>query len=86
MVVFTAGESQKEEEEEKEEDPMDAFYPQALAGFIMAMTEDGDVIYLTDNVSTHVGITQVQFSFSSVIHTDHSVSFMFPYLDFSPSF
>lgn len=39
---------------------MDAFYPQALAGFIMVLTEEGDMIYLTENVSGHIGITQVQ--------------------------
>lgn len=49
----------KVEEEEKDEDPMDAFYPQALAGFIMVMTEEGDMIYLTENVNKHIGITQV---------------------------
>lgn len=61
FTVFTAGENQKEEceEEEEEEDPMDAFYPEALAGFIMVMTEEGDMIYLTENVSRHIGITQV---------------------------
>lgn len=39
---------------------MDAFYPQALAGFIMVMTEEGDMIYLTENVNKHIGVTQVQ--------------------------
>lgn len=38
---------------------MDVFYPQALAGFIMVLTEEGDVIYLTENVSRYIGITQV---------------------------
>lgn len=62
-MVFTTGENQKDddkEEEEEEEDPMDTFYPQALAGFIMVTTEEGDMIYLTENVSKHIGITQVQ--------------------------
>lgn len=54
----TAGENQEEDSEE--EDPMDTFYPQALAGFIMVMTEEGDVIYLTENVSKHIGMTQVR--------------------------
>lgn len=39
---------------------MDTFYPQALAGFIMVTTEEGDMIYLTENVSKHIGITQVE--------------------------
>lgn len=39
---------------------MDAFYPQALAGFVMVMTEEGDMIFLTENVNKHIGITQVR--------------------------
>ncbi|KAF3847399.1 hypothetical protein F7725_020427, partial [Dissostichus mawsoni] len=37
---------------------MDAFYPQALGGFIMVMTEEGELIYLTESVSRHIGLTQ----------------------------
>lgn len=39
---------------------MDGFYPQTLAGFIMALTEEGDMIYLTENVSKYIGIVQVR--------------------------
>lgn len=67
-MVFTTGEDQteeskdddKEKEDKDEEDPMDSFYPQALAGFIMVTTEEGDMIFLTENVSKHIGIAQVQ--------------------------
>lgn len=45
--------------EEEEEDPTDAFYQQALAGFIMVMNEDGDMVFLSDNVCKFIGITQV---------------------------
>ena len=38
---------------------MDAFYPQALGGFIMVMTEEGELIYLTESVSRHISLTQV---------------------------
>lgn len=44
---------------EKEEDPTDPFYQQALAGFILVLSEDGDMVFLSDNVSKFVGITQV---------------------------
>lgn len=59
-----ADENQKEEsmEEEEEEDPLAPFYPQVLAGFIMVLTEEGDMIYLTENVSRYIGITQVQLN------------------------
>uniref|UniRef100_A0A1A7XHA3 Hypoxia-inducible factor 1, alpha subunit, like n=1 Tax=Iconisemion striatum TaxID=60296 RepID=A0A1A7XHA3_9TELE len=46
--------------EEEEEDPMDSFYPEVLAGFIMVMTEEGDMIFLTENVNKHIGITQLE--------------------------
>lgn len=54
-------EQQKEcEDEEEDVDPMDSFYPQTLAGFIMVLSEEGDLIFLTENVSKHIGITQLE--------------------------
>ncbi|XP_040030657.2 hypoxia inducible factor 1 subunit alpha, like [Gasterosteus aculeatus] len=67
-------EEKDQEEEEKEgdeEDPMDSFYPQALAGFIMVMTEEGDMIYLTENVSTHIGIPQLELLGQSIYDFVH---------------
>lgn len=58
---------QEGEEDEEEEDEMDVFYPQALAGFVMVLTEEGDMIFLTENVNKHIGVTQVQQS--RTIHT-----------------
>lgn len=55
--VPAASDSQKKESQE--EDPMDIFYPQTLAGFIMVLTEEGDMIYLTENVNKYIGIVQV---------------------------
>ncbi|XP_013871364.1 hypoxia inducible factor 1 subunit alpha, like [Austrofundulus limnaeus] len=59
------------EEDEKDEDPMDAFYPEALAGFIMVMTEEGDMIFLTENVNKHIGITQLDLLGQSVYDFVH---------------
>ncbi|KAM6932935.1 hypoxia inducible factor 1 subunit alpha, like [Xenentodon cancila] len=64
-------EEEDEEEEEKDEDPMDAFYPQALAGFIMVMTEEGDMIFLTENVNKHIGITQLELLGQSIYDFVH---------------
>ncbi|XP_073318730.1 hypoxia inducible factor 1 subunit alpha, like [Pagrus major] len=70
--LLRPGEKQKEsEEEEEEEDPMDTFYPEALAGFIMVMTEEGDMIYLTENVSKHIGIAQLELLGQSVYDFVH---------------
>ncbi|XP_029025988.1 hypoxia inducible factor 1 subunit alpha, like [Betta splendens] len=62
---------QEEEEEEEEEDPMDCFYPQALAGFIVVLSEEGDVIYLNDSVSKHIGITQLELLGQSIYDFVH---------------
>ncbi|XP_070825938.1 hypoxia inducible factor 1 subunit alpha, like [Chaetodon trifascialis] len=72
LRLFRPGENQKEEsEEDEEEDPMDTFYTQALAGFVMVMTEEGDVIYLTENVSRHIGITQLELLGQSIYDFVH---------------
>ncbi|XP_068440961.1 hypoxia inducible factor 1 subunit alpha, like [Clinocottus analis] len=64
-------EEEEEQEEEEEDDPMDSFYPQALAGFIMVMTEEGDMIYLTENVSTHIGVPQLELLGQSIYDFVH---------------
>lgn len=46
-------------QERDEDDPMDSFYLQTLAGFIMVLTEEGDMIFLTENVNKSIGIVQV---------------------------
>ncbi|XP_053177174.1 hypoxia inducible factor 1 subunit alpha, like isoform X2 [Scomber japonicus] len=73
--LLKPGENQKEEsekeEEELHEDPMDCFYPQVLAGFVMVMTEEGDMIYLTENVSRHIGITQLDLLGHSIYDFVH---------------
>ncbi|XP_068174285.1 hypoxia inducible factor 1 subunit alpha, like isoform X2 [Antennarius striatus] len=64
-------EHEEEEEKEEEEDPMDTFYPQVLSGFIMVVTEEGDMIYLTENVSKYIGITQMELLGQSVFDFVH---------------
>ncbi|KAL7848852.1 hypothetical protein SRHO_G00204750 [Serrasalmus rhombeus] len=56
---------------EEEEDPTDAFYQQALAGFILVMTEEGDMIFLSDNVSKYIGIAQLELLGQSVYDFVH---------------
>nr|XP_025039651.1 hypoxia-inducible factor 3-alpha [Pelodiscus sinensis] len=38
---------------------VDACYLKALDGFVMVLTEEGDMAYLSENVSKHLGLTQV---------------------------
>uniref|UniRef100_A0A8K9V112 Hypoxia inducible factor 1 subunit alpha, like n=1 Tax=Oncorhynchus mykiss TaxID=8022 RepID=A0A8K9V112_ONCMY len=54
-----------------DEDTVDAFYPRALAGFILVMTEEGDMIYLGDSVSKHLGIPQLELLGQSVYDFVH---------------
>uniref|UniRef100_A0A3P8TL23 Hypoxia inducible factor 1 subunit alpha, like n=1 Tax=Amphiprion percula TaxID=161767 RepID=A0A3P8TL23_AMPPE len=55
----------------KTEDLMDSFYPQTLAGFVMVMTEEGDMIYLTENVNKHIGIAQLELLGQSIYEFVH---------------
>nr|AGT15728.1 hypoxia induced factor 3 alpha [Clarias batrachus] len=45
---------------EEEEEPTDAFYQQALAGFILVLSEEGDMVFLSENVNKFIGITQLE--------------------------
>ncbi|TSN39310.1 Hypoxia-inducible factor 1-alpha [Bagarius yarrelli] len=55
----------------EEEDPTDAFYQQALAGFILVMSEDGDMVFLSETVSKFIGITQLELLGQSVYDYVH---------------
>ena len=39
---------------------MDACYLKALEGFVMVLTAEGDMAYLSENVSKHLGLSQVR--------------------------
>lgn len=41
---------------------MDNLYLKALEGFIAVVTQDGDMIFLSENISKFMGLTQVTFS------------------------
>ncbi|KAJ7995216.1 hypothetical protein DPEC_G00242240 [Dallia pectoralis] len=69
--LLRSGEDSKEPIRDEAEDPMVEFYPRALAGFIMVMTEEGDLIYLGDSVSKHLGITQLELLGQSIYDFIH---------------
>ncbi|XP_030634378.1 hypoxia inducible factor 1 subunit alpha, like [Chanos chanos] len=56
---------------EEEEDVRDTLYQQALAGFILVMTEEGDMVFLSENVSKYIGITQLELLGQSVYDFVH---------------
>ncbi|XP_042151948.1 hypoxia-inducible factor 1-alpha isoform X1 [Oncorhynchus tshawytscha] len=67
----SAGDTSEERITDGDEDTVDAFYPRALAGFILVMTEEGDMIYLGDSVSKHLGISQLELLGQSVYDFVH---------------
>ncbi|CAL8334564.1 unnamed protein product [Boreogadus saida] len=70
--LLRAGEMEgAEPKEEAEEDCMDGFYPRALAGFITVLTEEGDMVYVSDSVSKHIGIAQLELLGQSVYDFVH---------------
>ncbi|XP_058601165.1 hypoxia inducible factor 1 subunit alpha, like isoform X2 [Onychostoma macrolepis] len=56
---------------EETESPTDAFYQQALAGFILVMTEEGDMVFLSESVSKYIGIPQLELLGQSVYEFVH---------------
>lgn len=59
-----------ENESEAEADQqMDNLYLKALEGFIAVVTQDGDMIFLSENISKFMGLTQVTASSGSFTFT-----------------
>ncbi|XP_051963047.1 hypoxia-inducible factor 1-alpha-like isoform X2 [Xyrauchen texanus] len=56
---------------EETENPTDGFYQQALAGFVMVMTEEGDMVFLSETVNKYIGITQLELLGQSVYEFVH---------------
>uniref|UniRef100_A0A8D0GE12 Hypoxia inducible factor 3 subunit alpha n=1 Tax=Sphenodon punctatus TaxID=8508 RepID=A0A8D0GE12_SPHPU len=66
--LFTSGEWS---EEVKAEEQVDAYYLKALDGFLMVLTEEGDMIYLSENVNKHLGLSQLELIGHSVFDFIH---------------
>lgn len=49
------------ETEAKMEKELNCFYLKALDGFVMVLSEDGDMIYMSENVNKCMGLTQVKY-------------------------
>nr|WNN25251.1 hypoxia-inducible factor 1 [Harrimaniidae sp.] len=53
------------------EKTMDSYYLKALEGFIMVLTEEGDMAFLSENVSKYLGLTQVDLAGHSIYDYTH---------------
>uniref|UniRef100_A0A4W5QL57 Hypoxia-inducible factor 1-alpha n=1 Tax=Hucho hucho TaxID=62062 RepID=A0A4W5QL57_9TELE len=64
-----------DDEEEQEESELDSqlngSYLKALEGFLMVLSEDGDMIYLSENVNKCLGLAQIDLTGLSVFEYTH---------------
>lgn len=61
----------KEEKENELESQLNGFYLKALEGFLMVLSEDGDMVYLSENVSKSMGLTQFDLTGHSIFEFSH---------------
>uniref|UniRef100_A0A8C1JI51 Hypoxia-inducible factor 1-alpha n=1 Tax=Cyprinus carpio TaxID=7962 RepID=A0A8C1JI51_CYPCA len=60
-----------EEKENELECQLNSFYLKALEGFLMVLSEDGDMVYLSENVSKSMGLTQFDLTGHSIFEFSH---------------
>ncbi|XP_043930427.1 hypoxia-inducible factor 1-alpha [Protopterus annectens] len=58
-------------EDDESDKQLNSFYLKALDGFVMVLTEDGDMIYLSENVNRCIGLTQFELTGHSVFDFMH---------------
>uniref|UniRef100_A0A8D0HFM7 Endothelial PAS domain protein 1 n=1 Tax=Sphenodon punctatus TaxID=8508 RepID=A0A8D0HFM7_SPHPU len=59
------------ESETEIDQQMDNLYLKALEGFIAVVTQDGDMIFLSENISKYMGLTQVELTGHSIFDFTH---------------
>ncbi|XP_051273792.1 endothelial PAS domain-containing protein 1 [Dicentrarchus labrax] len=81
VQVMEGGENRREcdrgfEEEEKETEYVEAseeanMYLRILEGFLMVLSTEGDMIYLSDNISKYMGLTQTELMGHNIFEFTH---------------
>uniref|UniRef100_A0A8C2HCY3 Hypoxia-inducible factor 1-alpha n=1 Tax=Cyprinus carpio TaxID=7962 RepID=A0A8C2HCY3_CYPCA len=66
--LLNPDESEKENEVESQ---LNSFYLKALEGFLMVLSEDGDMVYLSENVSKSMGLSQFDLTGHSIFEFSH---------------
>lgn len=66
--LLDAGDPDSDSEMEKQ---LNCFYLKALEGFVLVLTEEGDMIYLSENVNKCMGLTQFELTGHSVFDYTH---------------
>ncbi|XP_068089136.1 endothelial PAS domain-containing protein 1 [Hyperolius riggenbachi] len=57
--------------EAESEQQLDSLYLKALEGFVAVVTQDGDMIFLSENISKYMGLTQVELTGHSIFDFTH---------------
>lgn len=52
-------------------DKMDSFYPKAMEGFLLLITQNGDLTYVSESVSLYLGLTQLDLIGHSIYDFSH---------------
>lgn len=60
LLIFTVPE--KPDKEEKMKIPDESLFLKSLEGFLLVLSPEGDFVFLSDNVSEYLGITQVRLA------------------------
>ncbi|MCJ8743697.1 hypothetical protein PDJAM_G00097040 [Pangasius djambal] len=63
--------SDEAKEESELENQLNSFYLKALEGFLMVLSEDGDMVYLSENVCKCMGLTQFDLTGHSIYDFAH---------------
>ncbi|XP_064411698.1 endothelial PAS domain-containing protein 1b isoform X2 [Latimeria chalumnae] len=59
------------DDETETDNQMDNFYLKSLEGFIAVVTQDGDMIFLSENINKYMGLTQVELTGHSIFDYTH---------------
>ncbi|XP_043913476.1 hypoxia-inducible factor 3-alpha-like [Protopterus annectens] len=63
--------SEKLKEKLEQDEQTDNFFMKALDGFLMVLTEEGDMMYLSENVNKHLGLAQLELIGHSIFDFIH---------------
>ncbi|KAI7799868.1 hypoxia inducible factor 1 subunit alpha b isoform X2 [Triplophysa rosa] len=63
--------SNEADKENKLESQLNGFYLKALEGFLLVLSDDGDMVYLSENVSKSMGLTQFDLTGHSIFDFSH---------------
>ncbi|XP_030629857.1 endothelial PAS domain-containing protein 1 isoform X2 [Chanos chanos] len=55
----------------RDDKQMDSLYLKSLEGFVAVVTSDGDMIFLSENISKYMGLTQVELTGHSIFDFTH---------------